>query len=172
MRVVIPVQMGGMVVGFQARTIKDGVEPKYLTSSNVPSHGRPAECGRPAAAMLFNADAIQRGRDLILVEGPGDVMAWGVNHVIPAVGLMGVALTTEKISTIRAAAPSLVVVALDAEPDAQRRAMIHVEDLRAHDVNAKLGCWVGAKDAGEGADLETSTRPPTLADRARAALRR
>lgn len=173
-RVVIPIDMGGRPVGFQTRTIKDGVKPKYLTSSNVAGrHAPEAECGRPAAAMLFNADAIRRGREAVLVEGAGDVMGWHATHASPpAVGLLGVALTAEKIAVVRAAGPSRVVVALDAQPDAQRRAAAHVEDLRAHDLDAVLGAWVGGKDAGSGAELVVSASAGTLSDRLRAAFRR
>ncbi len=154
-RVIIPVVMGGVLVGFQARTIKDGVKPKYLTSSNIVGRHTPeAECGRPAAAMLFNADAIRPGRDVLLVEGPGDVMGWHASHASPpAVALMGVALTAEKIGLLRAARPERVIVALDAEPAAQARALAHVENLNAHHVMAVSGAWVGGKDAGAGAQL-------------------
>lgn len=168
-RVVIPVHVAGVAVGFQSRTIKDGVEPKYLTSSNVASPDRPAECGRPAAAMLFNSDSLRRGREALMVEGAGDVMGWHhLNASPPAFGLLGVALTVEKISMIRASGVSRVVVALDAEPRAQARAASHVEDLRAFDVDAVLGEWRGGKSAGDGARLELSGAADSLASRASA----
>jgi hypothetical protein len=166
-RVIIPIVMGGVLVGFQTRTIRDGVKPKYLTSSNVVGRHTPeAECGRPAAAMLFNSDAFRQGRDALLVEGPGDVMGWhATNASPPAVALLGVAMTAEKIAVIRAARPSRVIVALDAEPAAQARALAHVDDLVAHDVPAVLGTWEGGKDAGSGATLVVRSGGTSLAER-------
>jgi hypothetical protein len=153
-RVIIPIMMNAELVGFQARTIKDGVEPKYLTSSSVAQRGRPAECGRPAHAMLFNADAMLEDHDVLMVEGAGDVIGWHREHTVPpCVGLLGVALTQEKLSIISAARPRRVIVALDAQPDAQRRARVHVDALDAWGIDAVLGQWVGAKDAGAGASL-------------------
>jgi hypothetical protein len=153
-RIVIPVVMGGAVVGFQARTIRRGVEPKYLTSSHGPESDPEAECGRPAAALLFNADGLREGRDALLVEGAGDVMAWERRGTgIPAVASLGVALTPAKIAMLRTARLSRAIVALDAEPAAQARAELFVDDLRAERVVAILGRWVGGKDAGSGAAL-------------------
>jgi hypothetical protein len=171
LRVVIPVSMGGRPVGFQARTIRPGTEPKYLTSSNVPTRGRSAECGRPAAAMLFNADALRSGEDALLVEGAGDVMGWHAAHASPpAVGLLGVALTSAKLAVVALAATRRIIVALDAHPDARRRALGHVEDLTAWGVDACLGEWVGGKDAGSGASLVLSSAADTVAGAVRARL--
>lgn len=155
-RVVIPVVMGDQVVGFQARTIREEIEQsKYVTSRHGPESDLLAECGRPAAAMLFNADALRAGCDVLVVEGAADVMGWaarGDRHHV-AVGLLGVALTPEKLSLISLARPRRAVVALDDEPAALRRAAAHVEDLRAWGVEAVLGRWSGGKDAGSGASL-------------------
>ena len=100
-------------------------------------------------------------------------MGWHADNASPpAVALLGVALTAEKVAVIRAARPSRVIVALDAEPAAQARAAAHVEDLEAHDVPAVLGAWSGGKDAGSGAALRVTGGPATLGDRVRARLRR
>jgi len=64
-----------------------------------------------------------------------------------------VALTPAKLSLLHAARPSRVVVALDNDMDAQRRALAHVEDLKTWGLEATLGRWVGGKDAGSGAAL-------------------
>ena len=155
-RVIIPVVMGGVAVGFQARAIRAGVEPKYLTSRWIESGGRPAECGRPAGAMLFNVDAAPREGTVVLVEGAGDVMAWhrGSRGRSPtAVALLGVALTPEKLALLSSVGLERVLVGLDEEPDAQRRALAHVEDLRAWGVPAERVRWSGGKDAGSGASV-------------------
>lgn len=165
-RVVIPVVMDGQPVAFQARTIRDGhgvqewpaVGAKYLTASNVASTRGPAECGRPASRLLFNAGALVPGGEGIVVEGAGDVMRWHRDDRArqpAAVALLGVALTPEKAAMIHAARLERVIVALDAEPEAERRARRHVSDLRdAWHVNAVMGRWRGGKDSGSGATLE------------------
>lgn len=149
-RVILPVIMSGIVVGFQARTIREAA-PKYRTSSFG------GECGRPASAMLFGYDATMRGGAVLLVEGAGDVMGWHRGGAIlrqpRAIGLLGVALTSAKLALLAALAPSTVVVALDAEPAAQQRARAHAEDLEAWGLPVELGTWVGGKDAGSGATL-------------------
>lgn len=155
-RVVVPVVMGGQVVGFQARSVRGNAEPKYLTSRSSDDPGRPAECGRPAAAMLFNVDALPPDGEALVVEGAGDAMRWhrGARGRTPtALALLGTAMTPEKLALIAGRRPERAVVALDAEPAARRRALSHVEDLRAWGVPAALGRWSGGKDSGSGASL-------------------
>jgi hypothetical protein len=171
-RVIVPVLMGGVPVGFQARTVGAG-EPKYLTSSHAATERRPAECGRPAGAMLFNIDALPEEGTGLLVEGPGDVMGWhrGNRARTPTgVALLGVALTAEKLATISARRPELVMVALDDEPAARRRALSHVEDLEAWGVPAVACRWRGAKDAGAGAELVVGVEHAGPGDAIRARL--
>ena len=73
-RIIIPIVMGGQLVGFQARTFRDS-NPKYLTSLYGVRGERSAECGRPTESLLFGIDAVKEGSDVILVEGAGDAMA-------------------------------------------------------------------------------------------------
>lgn len=156
MRVVIPIVMRGHLVGFQTRTIVPGSEPKYLTSQTGPESDPHAECGRPAAALLFNFDALRPGEDGLLVEGAGDVMGWHARRgfqVMPAVGNLGTALTPQKLDLLAAARLGRLVVALDPEPAAQARARLYLADLLSWGIPAVLGAWQGAKDAGAGADL-------------------
>lgn len=153
-RVVIPIVMFSQIVGFQTRGIRSDSFPKYMTSRHGPESDPAAECGRPAAAMLYNVDAVRSGVDVVLVEGAGDVLGWlARGSTTPAVAILGVALTPAKLSLLHAARPSRVVVALDAEPDAQRRALAHVEDLKTWGLDATVGRWTGGKDAGSGAAL-------------------
>lgn len=189
-RVVIPIQENKQTIAFQSRTIIAGVEPKYLTSHNGPRGEPGAECGRSASGLLFNLDAVSSGHSVILVEGAGDVMAWNRHRgvrggdsravetsgdtttpdgevvSVPAVGLLGVALTPEKIAMLhQKLAGGRVIVALDAELPAQRRAVAHVDDLVAWGVPADLGFWEGGKDAGAGARLIVQTGIRSLRDR-------
>lgn len=150
-RVVIPIHYRKRLIGFQTRSII-GAEPKYLTSSYGHEFEEHAECGRPAAALLFNVDAIRTGQTTVLVEGAGDVMGWR-DPKLPAVALLGTSLTLQKLDLLGLAGPGLLVVALDAEPAAQARARLYLADLVAWGLPATLGAWQGGKDAGSGAVL-------------------
>jgi hypothetical protein len=150
-RVVIPIHYRTHLVGFQTRSIT-GAQPKYLTSQHGPEADPQAECGRPANALLFNADAIQPGKPVVLVEGAGDVMGWR-HPTVPAVAVLGTALTAQKIKMLQVAHPTFVVVALDAESEAQVRAAVYLADLRSGGLLATQGAWIGGKDAGSGAAL-------------------
>lgn len=157
-RVIIPITMAGALVGFQARHIQNGI-PKYLTSEYGFVGDERAECGRPASALLFNADAIAAGREMLLVEGAGDVMGWHrTERDTPAAGILGIALTPAKIAIIKAARPRRVIVALDAGAREQQRAMAHVEDLQTWGLEAVAASWEGGKDAGSGARLVVGAR--------------
>jgi hypothetical protein len=184
-RVIIPIVMGGLLVGFQARGIRPALQPKYLTSAFGDEDDPKAECGRPAASLLFNLDRVNTGEKVLLVEGPGDVMAWEerftydrppVNSNISknpvAVALLGVHLTADKLALLAAKMPNNVIVALDNQPDAQIRARAHVSDLIAWGVPACLGQWEGAKDAGAGAHLVVQPSASSLVARLAARLTR
>lgn len=155
-RIVIPIIMNDVPVAFQARTIHKDGDPKYKTSMWGPEVDPEAECGRPARELLFNVDALQEGGEALLVEGPGDVMGWHAKNRARtpiALGLLGVALTPEKLGLLKVKQPSMVTVALDAEPKAQQRALQHLKDLTEWGLPARLGEWQGSKDAGSGATL-------------------
>ncbi len=157
-RVLIPIVMNRVPVAFQARTIGD-VEPKYLTSRHGSKDDPNAECARPAGCLLFNIDSVVEESDVVLVEGCGDVMGWhrerqgGRTRTPTAVGLLGSALTSAKIALLVERNPDRVIVALDDEPEMQRRATKHIEELRGWGLEACFGRWIGAKDAGAGANL-------------------
>ena len=173
-RLVIPVVLGGRLVAFQARTYRGG-EPKYLTSAHGKQGDPGAECGRPAEALLFNLDAVREGSDVILVEGPGDVMRimwWEGGSSVGgrgfsfrdrggasdetvgsvSIALLGTALTDEKTALLAAKRPGRVIVALDR--GAEREALTVAEKLAAWGLQTAIGVWVGGKDAGSGARLD------------------
>ena len=164
-RVIIPITVGERCVSFQARTFRRA-EPKYLFARHLPIGTLPAECGRPAAACLFNIDAVHEGDDVLLVEGPGDVMAlWSraarVRTSVP-VGILGQALTPEKLTMLAQKRPRRVVVGLDQGGAEARRARDHAADLLAWGLNAGIGLWQGAKDAGAGAESVVDDDAMTL----------
>jgi hypothetical protein len=173
-RLVIPIVMEGRLVGFQARTMRRG-EPKYLTSRYGDREDPEAECGRPADAMLFNLDAVTEGCDVILVEGAGDAMALahdasggrsgaaageagrapGFGNAVP-VALLGLTCSAEKGALLHKKTPGRVIVAVDAEPEAEERGRITAEMLcTSFGLTVSLGLWKGAKDAGAGGQLQT-----------------
>lgn len=151
-RILFPVYLHGAMVGWQGRTYRK-VEPKYMTSKWGHYTERTAECGRPARAMLFNLDAVREpGMTVVLVEGPGDVLAASTPER-PAVALMGIQLTAEKLGLLSGKQPGKVIVALDTEPQAITRASYYVDFLQTWRLPAVLGEWQGGKDAGSGATL-------------------
>src|SRR3990167_6231283 len=124
-RVIIPITVGERCVSFQARTFRRA-EPKYLFARHLPIGTLQAECGRPAAACLFNIDAVHEGDDVLLEIGPGDVMAlWSLASRVATsipVGILGQALTPEKLTMLVQKRPRLVVVGLDQGGAEARRA--------------------------------------------------
>src|SRR3989304_2827936 len=75
-RLIFPVVMNRVPVGFQARTI-GAADAKYLTSSHGREEDPGAECGRPAEAMLYGLDDIPPGAGIVLVEGVPDTPSGG-----------------------------------------------------------------------------------------------
>jgi hypothetical protein len=171
-RVIVPIIMNGIPVAFQARTIADG-EPKYLTSRHGPKDDPKSECARSAAEILYNYDRISEGGSVVLVEGVGDVMGWhrggNLGRIPTASAMLGISLTPEKLALLAAKSLDRVILAPDDEVPAQRQAAGLLGDLRAWDVPAFLGSWVGGKDAGSGAAL-VEQPPLSLADQVRARL--
>lgn len=62
-RIIIPVTSGGKVVTFQARAIDKDVELRYISPYGFPKN-----------TIWFNLDSYQAGKEVIIVEGPFDVM--------------------------------------------------------------------------------------------------
>jgi hypothetical protein len=182
-RVVIPIVMFGQTVAFQARSYR-GAEPKYLTSKHG-RRGEPgAECGRPAEALLYGYDAIEEGGEVVLVEGPGDVMrlaGGGDRGRGEVVSRQGETPAIARDSgggencgrVVRAVPVALLGAALTEEKaallaakrpgrvtvalDADQdpaRSWAVAERLSAWGLEAGVGAWVGGKDAGAGARLE------------------
>lgn len=155
-RIIFPVIMGGRPVAFQARTIKTA-EPKYLTSRHVATDKHPAECGRPAEALLYGLDEVRAGYGLAMVEGIGDTLALRYQQRQTAVGLLGTQLTAEKVAMLKEKRPGQVVVALDTTPETEGVALEIVRVLLDWGLDGVRGVWVGGKDAGAGGRLELQT---------------
>ena len=154
-RIIIPIKMGGKVVGFQARSYR-GKEPKYLNSIAGPESDPESECSRPTRAVLYNIDGVPLWSEILLVEGVGDVMGWHKNNLsrMPqAVAIMGMRLSPEKIRMLRELKPNRIIVGLDNEPASYKRAREYAQELVLNDLPGVVGKWEGGKDAGSGAEL-------------------
>ena len=157
-RIILPIVMDRQPVAFQARTILSvSMFPKYLTSSNVAQRTRAPECGRPAEALLYGIDEVKPGDEVVLVEGGPDAIAARRRLGLRAVGLLGTALTSEKLALLARTRPSRVIVALDAETETSEKALEAMAALLGWGLDAALGTWTGAKDPGAGGRLIIQT---------------
>lgn len=172
MRLILPVNMGGHPVGFQARTIRSDDGAKYLTSKWGTADDPAAECGRPAGAMLYNIDSVFSGDEVILVEGIGDALRLmqgpalmpteeeRAGRIPTPVAVLGTVLTEEKAALLVAKHPQAVVVAFDADSaEASRQAARQLQPWLP-EAAVMVGCWMGAKDAGAGARLRADPAAP------------
>lgn len=111
-RLVIPIRDGrGRVVGFGARALKPGDEPKYLNSPQTPLFDK--------SSTLFALDLARREirerETAVIVEGYMDAMQAHQAGFRNVVAQMGTALTEPQLQTLRKYA-SRLILALD--PDA------------------------------------------------------
>jgi hypothetical protein len=156
-RIIFPIVMGSVPVGFQARTIYEaGGATKYLTSRYGPRTDPGAECGRPQAAMLYGADTLAPGDEAVVVEGIADVLA-GRKSGLKTVAPLGIHLTGEHLGILAKARPKRVILAIDTGPVEDTAREDHVTSLEAWGIHAAPGRWEGAKDAAAGGKLVISS---------------
>jgi DNA primase len=94
----------GRVLGFGARALGEGQQPKYLNTSD----GEVFHKGRLVyGADLARAAAARAGR-VVLVEGYTDVIALRQAGVPEAVGSMGTALTEQQVDALARLAPRVL----------------------------------------------------------------
>lgn len=104
-RIVIPILMGGVLVGWQCRYVGDAdwkTVPKY--------YGRP---NMPKKLMLYNVDVAEQMPFVVVVEGAPSVWKIGA----PAVALLGKTLSAAQQMLLRKWSGKPVVLILD--PDAR-----------------------------------------------------
>jgi DNA primase len=120
-RVMFPLSdFRGQVLGFGARAMGEGQQPKYLNTSENDVYHK----GRQLFGIhLARADAAKSGR-IVVVEGYTDVLALHQAGIRESVAIMGTALTQEQLSLLGRAAPR-VILALDADRSGQE-AMLRV----------------------------------------------
>src|SRR5512133_3386751 len=110
-RITFPIRdQRGRVLGFGARALSPGAQPKYLNSPEGELYRK--------SHTLYGIDQargpIAKARRAILVEGYTDVLALHQAGVEEAVAIMGTALTPEQLSLLAGLTDS-VVLALDAD---------------------------------------------------------
>ncbi len=125
-RIMFPLaDVRGRVLGFGARAVSEGQQPKYLNTSDNDVYHK----GRHLyGAHLARAHATRAG-EVILCEGYTDVIALHQAGMLGAVGLMGTALTAEQVGELARMAQT-VLLALDADAAGQE-AMLRAQDLAA-----------------------------------------
>ncbi|HZY40621.1 MAG TPA: DNA primase, partial [Anaerolineae bacterium] len=108
-RLMIPIHDGkGKPIGFGARALKDGDEPKYLNSPQTVLFDK----GRTLYALHAARNAIRDQKVAVIVEGYMDALAahqWGFANVVAS---LGTALTETQFRTLQKLAPK-IVLALD-----------------------------------------------------------
>jgi len=108
-RLMIPIYDGrGKPIGFGARALKDGDEPKYLNSPQTALFDK----SRTLYALHAARNAIRDQKVAVIVEGYMDAIAahqWGFANVVAS---LGTALTETQFRTLQKLAPK-IVLALD-----------------------------------------------------------
>ncbi len=135
-RIIIPVRMGGKLVGWQARKAGAPVadEPKYYTAP-----------GTPKSRVLYDYDRAKEAEFGVVVEGVTDV--WRVGP--PAVAVMGARPSATQLALlVNAWRGKLLVNALDADQD--QVALRRVEAaLRSNGVHAMRLPLEEGRDPGD-----------------------
>ena len=127
----------GQVLGFGARAMSEGQQPKYLNTSENDVYHK----GRQLFGIhLARAEAARSGR-IVVVEGYTDVLALHQAGIRESVAIMGTALTQEQLSLLGRAA-NRVILALDADRSGQEamlRAARGKDDTQLHVVELSEG---------------------------------
>lgn len=132
-RIIIPIRMNNMLVGWQARYIGDDVNGVPFNKARVPKYW--TSPGMPRRMVAYNFDRAVRHRTVVIVEGPLDVTAGG-----PAfMGLLGKTmnpmLVTKFLTSLRKHHPDddvSVFIMLDPKWDAKAKSRgkpHHIEKL-------------------------------------------
>src|SRR5215217_2870195 len=127
----------GRVLGFGARALGEGQQPKYLNTSD----GELFHKGRMVyGADLARAAAAKAGR-VVLVEGYTDVIALRQAGVPEAVCSMGTALTPQQVDALARLAPK-VLFCQDPDAAGQKAVGRGLEGLAEHNTDRRTGTKV------------------------------
>jgi DNA primase len=127
----------GRVLGFGARAVTEGQQPKYLNTSDSDLFHK----GRMVyGADLARAAAAKAGR-VVLVEGYTDVIALRQAGVPETVCSMGTSLTTPQVDALAKLAPR-VLFCQDPDAAGQKAVGRGLEGLAEHNSDRRLGTKV------------------------------
>ncbi|HEY9722171.1 MAG TPA: DNA primase [Oscillatoriaceae cyanobacterium] len=137
-RIIFPIHNeAAQVVGFGARAIDPGDEPKYLNSPETPLYHK----GRHLYALHHAAQSIREHDEALLMEGYMDVISAHAHGFHHAVGVLGTALTQAQARILLRHTPSKrVVLAFDADKAGQTAAERGLSTLK--EVTQGLGIEV------------------------------
>jgi DNA primase len=126
----------GRVLGFGARALREGQQPKYLNTSENEIYHK----GR----QLFGIDRARaqaaRLRRVVVVEGYTDVLALHQAGVSESVGIMGTALTQEQLTELGRAVggDGVVYLALDADRSGQEAMLRAARGARDQEIELRV----------------------------------
>jgi DNA primase len=153
-RVIFPITSeAGHVVGFGARAIEPGDEPKYLNSPETALYHK----GNLLYGLNVARDAIKAKDEAILMEGYMDVITAHLFGFTNAVGVLGTALTPAQARALLRFTPGKrVVLAFDADRAGQAAAERGLSTLS--DVTTGVGLEVRVLAVPEGKDPDAYLR--------------
>ncbi len=134
----------GRPIGFGARALKDGDEPKYLNSPETPLFSK----GRGLYALHLAAQAIRRRGLAIVVEGYMDAIACHERGFDFTVASMGTAFTPDQARLLRRLTDT-VVTAFDADAAGTQATLRGLEVLTAAGFKVRVAEMPGGKDPDE-----------------------
>lgn len=153
-RIIFPIHNeAAQVVGFGARAIDPGDEPKYLNSPETPLYHK----GRHLYALHHAAQSIRERDEALLMEGYMDVISAHAHGFTQAVGVLGTALTQSQARILLRHTPSKrVVLAFDADKAGQNAAERGLTTLK--EVTQGLGIEVRVLAIPDGKDPDEYLR--------------
>lgn len=108
-RCIIPIYFKGKAVGFHARALLDTMEPRYYNSP-----------GFDIKDYLFNYDGIEKGKDVIVVEGAFNAMSLCEKGFTNVVATFGTKFTPKQVQLIFSLAPENIIVCFDRDSSKAR----------------------------------------------------
>ena len=144
-RITFPIHgQTGKVIGFGARALRDGQDPKYLNSRESPIYNK-----RTVLYNLHRAkEGIRRHNRVTLVEGYMDVIGVSRAGVAEAVACCGTSLTPQHAHTLRRLSDT-VIVNFDSDEAGQAAAQRSIDALLQEGLEIRVLALATGKDPDE-----------------------
>lgn len=131
-RLIFPIiSAAGRVIGFGARTMKKGEEPKYINTGDTPIYNKRNNL------YALNMQKGKRGGDLMMVEGYMDVISLHAAGIENAVASLGTAMTPQQARLIKRYADR-VYLCYDGDDPGQAATLRGLEVLGAEGVDPRV----------------------------------